>query len=250
MGKLEGKIAVVTGGARGIGRALAERLAADGADIVSIDLNNSSETVEAVEALGRRALSVKADVSQPESVQAAATTVEQEWGPAHILVNNAGLHPFQKRFAETDYALWRKTMEVNLDSVFLMAKAFYPQLQKNGWGRIVNMSSSVVNVAPLGGVHYITSKAAIVGLTRALAREMGADGITVNAIAPSLVATEGAAEMGMSTNEVSAVVNTQIIQQVMQAGDLAGAVSFICSDDAAFFTGQHFHADGGIVLAG
>tara|TARA_R110002020_G_scaffold65413_8_gene172797 strand:- start:4170 stop:4922 length:753 start_codon:yes stop_codon:yes gene_type:complete len=249
MSTLEGKVAVVTGAARGIGRSIAERLASDGADIVSIDLTDSAETCEVVRAFGRRALGVVADVSSPASVAAAAATVEKEIGAAHILINNAGLHPFATSFIDMDYDLWRRAMSVNLDSMFLMCKAFHAQLRGAGGGRIINMSSSVVNIAPLGGVHYIASKAGVLGLTRGLARELGPDNITVNAIAPSIVETPGVAEMGLSPEIVEAVVASQIVKSVMGPRDLTGVISFLCSEDAAYLTGQHIHIDGGIVLS-
>lgn len=249
MTHLSGKVAVVTGGARGIGRAIAERLAADGADIALIDLRPSPEAEASIRELGRRVISVSADVSSPEAVAQAAATVERELGPAHVLVNNAGLHPFQTSFADMDFELWRRTMSVNLDSMFLVSKAFHPQLAANGWGRIVNMSSSVVNVAPPGGVHYIASKAGVLGLTRGLATELGADNITVNAIAPSIVETPGFAEMALGPEIYEAVLQSQVVKKIMQAPDLVGVVSFLCSEDAAFLTGQHLHADGGIVFA-
>ncbi len=245
---LEGKIAVVTGGARGIGRALAEGLARDGADIVSLDLGDSAELVATVQGLGRRAIGIVTDVSSPESVQAAADRVAAEWGPAHILVNNAGLHPHMTSFADTTWELWSKTMRVNFDAMFLTAKSFAPQLLENGWGRIINMSSSVTNVAPLGGVHYVASKAGVLGLTRALARELGPN-VTVNALAPSIVETPGLAETGVITPEIrDAVLGGQIVQEFTQAEDLAGLVVFLCSHEARFFTGQHFHIDGGTVF--
>lgn len=245
---LEGKVAVVTGGARGIGRALAERLAREGADIASLDLSASEELVEAVQALGRRAVGVVTDVASPESVQDAADAVAARLGPAHILVNNAGLHPHQTSFADTTWELWSRTMRVNFDAMFLTAKSFSPQLIDNGWGRIVNMSSSVVNVAPLGGVHYIASKAGVLGLTRALARELGSNNITVNALAPSIVETPGLSETGLSQEIYDIVVGAQIVKELTQASDLAGLVTFLCSDEARFFTGQHFHIDGGTVF--
>ncbi len=244
---LEGRIAVVTGGARGIGRALAEGLARDGADIVSLDLGDSAELVATVESLGRRAIGVPTDVASPDSVFAAAETVAARLGPAHILVNNAGLHPHQTSFADTTWELWSRTMRVNLDAMFLTAKAFSPQLEANGWGRIINMSSSVVNVAPLGGVHYIASKAGVLGLTRALARELGPH-ITVNALAPSLVNTPGLSETGLAPDVYDAVVSAQVVQELTDATDLAGLVVFLCSEQARFFTGQHFHIDGGMVF--
>lgn len=250
MADLTGKIAVITGAARGIGQAFALRLAQDGADIVSIDLNASDETVAAVEKLGRRALSIQADIASNESVQAAADQVEKELGHAHILINNAGLHPHMTMFEDITHELWRKTMAVNFDAMFLTAKCFSPHMRAAKWGRIVNMSSSVVNVAPMGGVHYIASKAAVLGLTRGLARELGKDNITVNAIAPSMVDTPGLGAMGLSQETIDAVIAQQSIPTLTQVSDLTGTVSFLCSEDARLYTGQHVHLDGGIVFAG
>lgn len=249
MRDLTGKIAVVTGGARGIGQAIIERLAEDGADIVSIDLSPSDETCEIVKGLGRKALGLIADVSSFDALAAAAQEVVEHFGPAHILVNNAGLHPHMTMFDKLTPELWRKTMTVNLDSMFYAAKAFVPQMRENGWGRIVNMSSSVVNVAPPGGIHYITSKAGVLGLTRGLARELGVDGITANALAPSIVETPGFEAMGLSPEMLDAVISQQSIKSLTQVSDLTGTVSFLCSDEARLYTGQHVHIDGGIVFA-
>jgi len=244
---LAGKVAVVTGGGRGIGRALAERLAAEGAAVASLDLTDSAELVEAVGANGGTAIGIATDVSSPESVEAAAQEVRARLGSAHILVNNAGLHPHQTVFADMTWDLWTRTMRVNLDAMFLTCKAFFMQMNDNGWGRIINMSSSVVNVAPIGGVHYVASKAGVLGLTRSLARELGPH-ITVNALAPSIVETPGLAGTGLSQEVYDAVIGAQVVKELTQASDLAGLVVFLCSHEARFLTGQHFHPDGGIVF--
>lgn len=248
-GTLRGKIAIVTGGAQGIGQQIAEQLAFDGADIVSLDLAPSTETVSAVRQAGRRCLGITADVTSPTALADAAAQVEVELGLASIIVNNAGLHPQQTRFDDVDYELWSRSMRVNVDSVFLTSKAFLPHLRRAGSGRIINMSSSVVNVAPLGGAHYIASKAAVLGLTRAMARELGPDGITVNAIAPSIVQTPGLAATRLAPEIIEAVLAQQIVQEFTSPADVVGLVSYLCTPGARFLTGQHLHLDGGIVLS-
>lgn len=246
--RLDGRIAVITGAARGIGRTIAEHLADEGADVVSIDVAPSDETVEAVRKRGRRALGIVADVSSPVETSEAAEAVRRSLGDASIIVNNAGLHPHPTTIDEIDYELWQRTMRVNTDSMFLISRAFLPHLRAARDGRIINMSSSVANVAPLGGVHYITSKAAVVGLTRGLARELGPDGITVNAIAPSIVKTPGLAGTGISDHIVQSVLAQQVVQDFTTPADLVGLVSYLCTHEARMLTGQHLHLDGGIVF--
>ncbi|WP_368499944.1 SDR family NAD(P)-dependent oxidoreductase [Herbiconiux sp. A18JL235] len=249
MKKLEGRVAVVTGAARGIGREIAKHLADDGADIAVIDVAVADETVAAVTSAGRRGIGVVADVTDPDALAAAAERIGRELGDVSIIVNNAGLHPHQTSIDELDYELWQRTMRVNVDSMLLTVKAFLPQLRRTGTGRIINMSSSVVNVAPVGGVHYIASKAAVVGLTRGLARELGPDSITVNAIAPSIVQTPGLAGTGISDEIIDAVLSQQIVKDFTTPADLVGLVGYLCTHEARLFTGQHFHLDGGIVLS-
>lgn len=242
------KFAVVTGAARGIGQAIAKKMAQEGADIICIDLGDSEETKKIVEGLGRKYLSYKADVSNLEQLKEVASSIYHEVGPIHILINNAGLHPHMTMFDDVDEKLWKKTMEVNFDSMFYTAKAFVPHMRENKWGRIVNMSSSVVNVAPEGGIHYIASKAGVLGLTRGLARELGKDNITVNAIAPSVVETPGLDGTGMPQEMLDAVIAQQSIKVMSQVDDLTGTIKFLCSEDARLYTGQHVHLDGGIVF--
>ena len=242
---LEGKAAVVTGAARGMGQAFARTLAENGADVLAVDILDCGETVEQIKATGRKGLGLQVDVSKPESATEAAELVQREFGPAHILVNNAGLHPVPTPFEELTFDYWRKVMSVNLDSMFLFIQAFLPQLKENGWGRIVNLSSSSANAAPPNGAPYISSKTGVVGLTRAVASEMGKYDITCNAVAPNPVRTPGAEVI--PEEAFQAVAAMQPVPRVMESEDVCGAVLFLCGDGAAFITGQHIHVDGGFV---
>lgn len=242
-----GKVAVITGASQGIGQAYAKRLAADGVDIAIADITAADETVALVEAAGRRALAVRCDVSAPDEVVALARAVEEGLGGCDILVNNAGIFPSQP-FDQVEYADWRRVMAINLDSMFLTAKAFVPGMKARGWGRIVNMASGTVATPVTGYTHYIASKNGVIGFTRALASDLGADGITANAIAPSLTRTPGTTiTEPRSEDRFQYVAATQSIKRVQVPEDLVGALSFLTSDDAAFITGQTYYVDGGWV---
>jgi NAD(P)-dependent dehydrogenase (short-subunit alcohol dehydrogenase family) len=246
------KIAVISGGANGIGQAFAQRLAQDGAHIVIADVASGSDTVKMVEQDGRQALASKCDVSSEDSVNALAGEVTKRFGRCDILINCAGIFPNQP-FDQMTFEDWRRVQAINLDSVFLMSAAFVPGMKQRQWGRIVNMASSTLGSVVTGFVHYMASKAGIVGVTRALASELGPYGITVNAISPGLTRSPGtlarAPRPGMASmeDEYAQAASMQAIKRPEVPADLVGTMSFLTSDDAAFITGQTINVDGGRV---
>ena len=246
------KVAVISGAASGIGQAFAQRLADDGAHIVIVDVLPATDTAKLVQAAGRHVLASKCDVSSESSVNALAAEVTARFGRCDILVNCAGIYPLQP-FAEMTFADWRRVQVINLDSLFLMCAAFVPGMRARKWGRIVNLASSTLGSVVSGFVHYVASKGGIVGFTRALATELGDDGITVNAISPGLTRSPGTLARtprpGFSSmeDEFAFAATMQAIKRPEVPGDLVGAVSFLTSDDAAFMTGQTLNIDGGRV---
>jgi NAD(P)-dependent dehydrogenase (short-subunit alcohol dehydrogenase family) len=246
------KIAVITGAASGIGQAFAQRLAEDGAHVVVADIQPADETVKLVEKTERQALFVKCDVASPESVAALAAAVEQKFGRCDILVHCAGIFKLQA-FEDMTFADWRRTLATNLDSAFLLSSAFAPGMKRRGWGRIVHMASSTFGTVTSGFAHYIASKGGIIGLTRALASELGPHGVTVNAIAPTLTRTPGAMTRGPRAGEAdmerafAVAAARQAIPRGQVPADLVGTISFLTSDDAAFITGQTLYVNGGLV---
>lgn len=243
MKKLEGKIAIITGAARGIGKAIALGLAKEGANIVSVDIADSSDTISSAEALGVKAITINADVSDEAAVTRMVQEAVGEFGHIDILVNNAGIFPLQP-IEEISFADWKKIQGINLDSVFLCTKAVVPIMKKQKYGRIINMSSTAYFMGVSNYTHYLATKAGIIGITRSLAGEVGQDGITVNCIAPGLTDSEG-----VSGADVSALfdmlVPMQCIQRREVPADLVGPAVFFASDDSAFVTGQTLCVDGG-----
>jgi (S)-1-phenylethanol dehydrogenase len=240
------KIAVVSGGANGIGQAFAQRLAQDGAHIVIADIASGSDTVKIVEQAGRQALARICDVSSLDSVKAFASDVTKHFNRCDILINCAGIFPNQP-FDEMTFADWRRVLAVNLDSVFLMSAAFVPGMKQRRRGRIINMASSTLGSVVSGFVHYMASKAGIVGVTRALASELGPFGITVNAISPGLTRSPGTLAPAPRAGMASMAASMQAIKRQEVPADLVGTVSFLTSDDAAFMTGQTLNVEGGRV---
>jgi NAD(P)-dependent dehydrogenase (short-subunit alcohol dehydrogenase family) len=244
--RLKGKVAVITGGAAGIGQAIAKRYAEEGADIAIADIGDTGATEALVRSAGRRVLAVKCDASKPADVAAFAKQVEETFGRCDILVNNVGIYPLTP-FDELKFEDWKRIFEINVDSQFLMSKAFVPGMKQRGWGRIISMTSTVYWLKIDAYVHYISTKAANIGFTRALATELGPHGITVNAIAPSLVRTATTEASPLAGMFEALPQMLQSIQRTQVPEDLTGTAVFLASDDAAFMTGQTLAVDGGMV---
>jgi NAD(P)-dependent dehydrogenase (short-subunit alcohol dehydrogenase family) len=248
------KVAVITGGANGIGQAFAKRLAEDGVHIAVADIASPDATVKIVEQAGRQALACQCDVTSEQSVVAMAAEVQKKFGRCDIVINSAGIFP-QTAFEQMTFADWRRVLSTNLDSCFLITHSFIAGMKQRGWGRVVSMGSSTFGSVTTGFAHYITSKGGIMGFTRALASEFGQHGITVNAIAPSLTRTPGAlarkprAGIASIDEEFELVAQGQSIKRVEVPDDLVGTVSYLTSDDAAFVTGQMINVNGGRIFS-
>jgi NAD(P)-dependent dehydrogenase (short-subunit alcohol dehydrogenase family) len=242
----EGRVAVVTGAAGGIGRALCRMLATRGAQVVGADIGDLSGTRNDVEIARGQWLGVQCDVSSPEEVIELAGAVEERFGRCDVLVNNAGIFP-DRHFDETDFALWRRVMSINLDGAFLTCKALVPLMQRNRWGRIVNMVSSSVENSRQALSAYKASKLGLVGLTRGIAPDVAAYGICVNAVSPAFTRTPGnMARIAQIGDRLTEMANMQCIKRLAEPEDVVPTVLFLTSDDACFITGQTIYADGGL----
>jgi NAD(P)-dependent dehydrogenase (short-subunit alcohol dehydrogenase family) len=243
-GSLDGRVAIVTGAAQGIGNAIANGLASEGARIVVADLNRAEDAAREFEG----GIGLTVDVADEEQVERMAQQVVEHCGSIDILVNNAGLYASlaMRPFTEIPADEWRQVMDVNVLSMFLTCRAVVPRMRERGGGRIVNISSGT----PFRGVpfllHYVTSKGAIVALTRALAKELGRDDVLVNCVAPGFTMSEGVRqhpEVIEALREVS--VSARTLQRDQEPEDVVGAVVFLCGPGAAFVTGQTIVIDGG-----
>jgi NAD(P)-dependent dehydrogenase (short-subunit alcohol dehydrogenase family) len=241
---MQGKVAIVTGGAQGIGRAIAEALAREGARIVIADLQGAGEAASAFQ----DGLGITADVADEASVQRLADEVVERYGTIDVLVNNAGLYASleMRSFEQIPLDEWRRVMDVNVASMFLMCRAVAPVMRAAGGGKIVNISSGT----PFRGVpfllHYVTSKGAIVAFTRALAKELGKDNILVNCVAPGFTMSAGVEahpEVVEKLRDVS--VSARTIQRDQLPEDVTGAVVFLAGPGSDFITGQSIVIDGG-----
>ncbi|MSO94215.1 MAG: glucose 1-dehydrogenase [Thermoleophilia bacterium] len=244
MGQLDGRVALVTGGSQGIGHAIAQGLAAEGARIVIADVRAAEAAAEAFP----DGVGLTADVADEEAVQQLVDEAVERCGSIDILVNNAGLYASlaMRPFTEIPLVEWRQVMDVNVASMFLMCRAVVPVMQRNGGGRIVNISSGT----PFRGVpfllHYVTSKGAIVAFTRALAKEVGKDDVLVNCIAPGFTMSAGVEanpEVIEKLRDVS--VSARTIQRDQMPEDVVGAVIYFASAGSSFVTGQTIVIDGG-----
>jgi NAD(P)-dependent dehydrogenase (short-subunit alcohol dehydrogenase family) len=248
---LKGKVAIVTGAGGGIGKALATRLAQDGASVVIADLQKFDQAAaEIAKATGSKSLGIETDVADEAQVARMAAEAMKTFGRIDILVNNAAIFSSLelRSFEKISAAEWRKVMDVNTLGVFLCCRACAPHMRAAGGGRIINLASG----APLKGVpfflHYISSKGAVIAMTRGLARELGKDKITVNALAPGFTLSENVANSAEHRKQGAASVAARAIQREETPDDLVGAVSFLAGDDAAFITGQTLVVDGGSAM--
>jgi 3-oxoacyl-[acyl-carrier protein] reductase len=247
---MSGKVAIVTGGARGIGAAVSVRLAADGFAVAVLDLEEASckDTVERITAAGGKALAVGTDVSDAAAVAAAVERIAAELGPPVVLVNNAGVIRDNLLFKMTDDD-WETVMAVHLRGAFLMSRACQKYMVDQNWGRVVNLSSTSA-LGNRGQANYSAAKAGLQGLAKTLAIELGPFGVTANAIAPGFIATEmtaaTAARMGVDFEAFKDGAAAQIpVRRVGQPDDIAHAVSFLVSEGAGFVSGQVLYVAGG-----
>jgi NAD(P)-dependent dehydrogenase (short-subunit alcohol dehydrogenase family) len=244
--RLEDKVVIITGGAKGIGRAYCLGMAAEGARVVVADVADPKSTVQEVEARGAQALGVECDVSREEDTLRLSTETLARFGRVDILVNNAALYgPLKRRpFMEIPVEEWDRVMAINLRGLFLCSRAVFPAMKAQGAGAIINIASGTFFKGVPHYIHYTTSKGGVVGFTRSLARELGEFGIRVNAIAPGFTLS-GENEKNMPDAGKAANVGMRMLKRAEVPEDLVGTVIFLASDDSRFITGQTIVVDGG-----
>ena len=267
---LSGRVALVTGGSRGLGRADALTLARAGADVAIADILVESDTsaaeeygvlaqaavaqgmvhtestVDEIRALGRNALAVRCDVTDRGQVDASVARVVEDLGAVDILVNNAGTLDHVGQFPDQRLDLWERDLRVNLTGAFNCAQAVWPHMKERRWGRIVNMASVAGTLGGFGQASYSTTKAGILGLTRTLAMEGGRHGITCNAIVPGIIGTEAFHMANTAMNE--RIANRTVFKRPGEPQDIANAIAFLCSDLASYVTGIELNVSGGVEL--
>jgi 3-oxoacyl-[acyl-carrier protein] reductase len=248
MGKLDGKVAVVTGAASGIGRGIAVAFAGEGADIAVVDIaqqDQAASVLAEVTAMGRRAMFVRCDVSQEDDVRAMAGAVLGHFGQVDILVNNAGIFT-QALLADMSVADWDLVVGVNLRGTFLCTRMLIGQMLERGSGRIINIASQLGQIGGIEAVHYSASKAGVIGLTKALAREVSANGVLVNAIAPGPILTP------LLDGETEEWRNAKLAELPMgrfgTVAEVTPTAVLLASDDGAYYAGQTLGPNGGDVM--
>jgi 3-oxoacyl-[acyl-carrier protein] reductase len=250
--ELEGRVALVTGASRGMGRAIALKLGSMGAMVavnyVAIDQQNETDArnvVAELEKLGVKAMAVEADVRDGEAVKKMVDAVVEQWGAIHILINNAGItkDTLLLRMSEQQ---WDDVIDINLRGTFLCSKHALKTMIRQGWGRIVSLSSIAGVVGNPGQTNYSASKAGIIGFTKSLAREVGSRGITVNAVAPGFIRT--AMTDALPEEARNRIVQMTSLQRAGTPEDVAEAIAFLASDRASYITGQVLGIDGGMGL--
>ncbi len=249
---LSGKVALVTGGGRGLGRAYCEALAGEGASVVAADIRDTAATVEAISSAGGAAIGLTLDVADMANCQAAADQTLEAYGRIDVLVNNAALYGDigGGRFDRITDDQWDRVMTVNIKGIWQCCKACVPAIREAGGGSIINISSLAAVYGLPYALDYATSKGAVIGLTRSLARELGRDQIRVNAVAPSAVLTEGTdGFFGEKKDQVlQAVAAGQALRTNLTTDDLVGTVVYLASDASKMVTGQTIMVDGGSVF--
>lgn len=244
---LQGRTAIVTGAAQGIGRAIAEALAQAGADIAVADLDpsRSAETVAAVEHIGRKALNIKVNVADTGETKSMVEQVLKAWGKVDILVNNAGItrDGLLLRMKEED---WNLVLQINLNGTFNCTKAVLQPMTKQRYGRIVNIASIVGVIGNAGQANYSASKAAVIGFTKTVGREYASRNVTVNAVAPGFIDT--AMTHGLSTDVKDTLLKQIPLGRLGTPADIAAAVRFLVSEEAAYITGHVLHVNGGMLM--
>lgn len=242
----EGNVVIVTGAAGGLGRAFAQGFASAGASLVvaDIDVAGVEETAALIVATGAKAVAVKVDVTNKESTDALAQAALDAFGRIDVLINNAAIYATltRKPFTEIDPAEWDRVMNVNVKGAWLCSASVYPKMSHPG-GRIVNIASATVYSGSPLWMHYVASKAAVIGMTRVMAREVGGDGVTVNAIAPGFTLTE--ASLSLIEDAETYGVDRGAIKRSSQPDDIVGTALFLASDNASYITGQTLVVDGG-----
>lgn len=249
MASLGGKVAIVTGGANGIGRSYCSRLAAEGTSVVVADVDEASARAAsaAIQAAGGVVLALGTDVADEASVTRMARATVERFGRIDILVNNAAIFAPRAPFDQVTLEEWQRAMSVNVGGVFLCCKAVFPQMKERGWGRIINIASSTFWTGKEDHLHYVTAKGAVVGLTRQLAFEIGRYGITVNALAVGLTSTDRVTAW-LGRDELERHAAQRSVKRQLTPEDLADAVVFLASEGSSMITGQVLNVDGGAVF--